>query len=136
MRPDLLVVVTGTGTEVGKTWVACAVAGAVGAVCRKPAQSFEAGPGDTDADLLARATGDEPHAVCPPHRWYEVPMAPPMAAEVLGRPPFSLATLAEEITASWPDGASIGMVEGAGGVRSPLAQDGDSADLARMLAAD
>ena len=29
------------------------------------------------AGMIARATGDDPHVVCPPHRWSEVAMAPP-----------------------------------------------------------
>ena len=84
---------------------------------RKPAQSFAPGEGPTDADLLADATGAAPEAVCPPHRWYEVPMAPPMAADVLGRPPFTIADLCRELV--WPDGTAVGLVEGAGGRARP-----------------
>jgi dethiobiotin synthetase len=61
-------------------------------------------------------------------------MAPPMAAEALGRPPFTIGELASELT--WPDGVEVGLVEGAGGARSPLASDGDTVDLARALGAD
>ena len=42
-----------------------------------------------------------------------------------------------EINASWPDRpCEVGLVEGAGGVASPLAADGDSASLAFRLPAD
>jgi dethiobiotin synthetase len=138
-RPGLLVLVTGTGTEVGKTWVAAALlrtlrdAGCTVAA-RKPAQSFEPGTGPTDADVLAGATGEDPEVVCPPHRRYEVAMAPPMAAAALGRPPFSIADLAAEI--GWPAGVDVGVVEGAGGPRSPLAGDGDTVDLSEVLGVD
>ena len=78
---------------------------------RKPAQSFAPGEGPTDADVLAAATGERAHEVCPPHRWYEVPMAPPMGADVLGRSPFTVAALADELR--WPPGVGVGLVESA-----------------------
>lgn len=130
--------VAGTGTEVGKTWVACRLARALRhrgliVAARKPAQSYD--PGDdlseTDAGLLAHATGDHPAVVCPQHRWYPEAMAPPMAAEALGRPPFTVADLAGELT--WPPAVGVGLVEAAGGVRSPIAADGDTVDLAEAL---
>src|SRR5688500_1494166 len=97
-RPDRVIVVTGTGTEVGKTWVTCRLAPHLDAVVRKPAQSFAPGDeGKTDADLLAEATGDDPYKVCLAERWYPVAMAPPMAAEVLGRKPPTIATLVNEV---------------------------------------
>jgi dethiobiotin synthetase len=57
-----------------------------------------------------------------------------MAAEVLDRPPISLAELVGET--AWPDGVEVGFVETAGGVRSPLAEDGDAVDLAAALHTD
>jgi dethiobiotin synthetase len=140
VTPRRLVVVAGTGTEVGKTWVACALARelrgrAVTVAARKPAQSFDPADATTDADELGAATGEDPMTVCPPHRRYEVPMAPPMAAAALGRPPIALADLVAEQAGSWTDEpVDVGMVELAGGVRSPLADDGDGVDLVRALA--
>lgn len=137
-RPERLVGVVGTATEIGKTWVAGAVAGelrrrGIGVAARKPVQSFE--PGETtDADLLGAATGVAPEEVCPPHRWYGVPLAPPMAADALGRPPFGVAELVAET--EWPDGVAVGLVETAGGTRSPVADDGDNVDLLAALAVD
>ena len=61
-------------------------------------------------------------------------MAPPMGAEVLGRPPFTLADLVREVR--WPETVAVGMVEAAGGVRSPIAADGDSVGLAQLLSPD
>jgi dethiobiotin synthetase len=137
-RPERLVLVTGTGTEVGKTWVACRLARALrthGLIvsARKPAQSYAAGddPAGTDAALLGDATGEATQLVCPQHRWYPLPMAPPMAADALGRPGFTVADLVKEL--AWPVGVAVGLVECAGGVRSPLASDGDAVALAEAL---
>lgn len=136
--PDRLVGVAGTGTEVGKTWVTAAAARSlrshgVRVAARKPAQSF--GPDDElDAAVLAAATGEAPEVVCLPSRWYPVPMAPPMAAAALGRPPIALAELVSEL--AWPDGVGVGFVETAGGVRSPIADDADCAGFLAALAPD
>ena len=127
--------VVGTGTDVGKTWLATALIGELrgqgrSVAVRKPVQSYR--PGEpTDADRLARASGERPAEVCPPHRSFERPMAPPMAAQALGRPSFTIADLLGEL--AWPAGVEVGLIEGAGGVRSPLADDGDAVDLAAAL---
>jgi dethiobiotin synthetase len=134
-RPEI-VVMAGTATEVGKTFVAAALITVLReagerVAARKPVQSFSAGDVTTDAVVLAAATDDDPAVVCPPGRSYPVPMAPPMAAEVLDRPPFTIGDLVAELT--WPDAVDLGVLETAGGVRSPIAVDGDSASLARAL---
>lgn len=140
-RPELLLGVCGTATEVGKTWASARLAevlagGGRTVAARKPLQSFD--PDDdelTDAEVLAAATGEAPHAVCPEPGWYPVPMAPPMAAAALGRRCPTLAEVVAGIT--WPaDRVDVGLVETVGGVRSPLAEDGDSRDLVRALAVD
>ncbi|WP_436795209.1 ATP-dependent dethiobiotin synthetase BioD [Actinospongicola halichondriae] len=140
MRPRLLVGVAGTATEIGKTWTSAALASdlrrrglAVGA--RKPVQSYE--PTDTgplDAEVLAAALGVDPDEVCPPHRTLPVPMAPPMAADALGRPRPVLADLVAETV--WADGLDVGLLESVGGVASPIADDGDSTDLLRSCEVD
>lgn len=139
MRPDRLVVALGTGTEVGKTWVGAQAltrlrARGTTVAARKPAQSFSPGGGATDAEVLAEATGERPEGVCPPHRWYEVAMAPPIAALVLDRPRFTVAELVDELR--WPPAVAVGWVETVGGPRSPLATDADSAALAAALRPD
>jgi dethiobiotin synthetase len=97
---------------------------------RKPGQSFAPGEGPTDAELLAAATGEEAWEVCPPHRSYAIPMAPPMAAASLGLPVSRIGELVDEIKASWPaEPVDIGLVEGAGGVAAPQADDGDTRAL-------
>jgi dethiobiotin synthetase len=136
------VVVAGTATEVGKTWATVALIDALRTqghivAARKPAQSFApVDLGRTDAELLASASGEPVDVVCPRHRWYEVPMAPPMAADVLGRPPFTVDDLASEVAASWSAALDVGFVELAGGPRSPIATHGDGVDLTRALAPD
>jgi len=141
LRPERLVVVTGTGTEVGKTWWTVALARALRArgvvvAARKPVQSFA--PTDPmtalDASLLGDATGERPEAVCPTHRWLAEPMAPPMAAARLGLPPFTIDDLVGEL--HWDARTAVGFVEGAGGLRSPLADDGDTRTLIQALRPD
>lgn len=136
-----LVICTGTATEVGKTWVGASTLRAlrdagVTVAARKPVQSFDVADPSTDADVLAGATGEPVDTVCPPHRAYEVPMAPPMAADALGRPAFTITELAAEV--SWPESpVDVRWVETAGGVRSPLAGDGrDTVDLCQLLQPD
>lgn len=134
--------VVGTGTDIGKTWVAARLLSSLrklgASVCaRKPAQSFDPSddPSSLDAAVLGAATGELPEAVCPAHRWYEIPLAPTMAATALGRPAFSTEDLCAEL--SWPDPpVDVGLVETAGGVRSPLADDGDCLALCAAIGPD
>jgi dethiobiotin synthetase len=137
-----VVAVVGTGTDIGKTWVAARLltqlrAAGLRVAARKPAQSFDPDddPAGLDAAVLGAATGELVDEVCPPHRWYETAMAPPMAAESLRRPSFTIDNLVAELV--WPDRAvDVGLVETAGGVRSPLAADGNCLDYCAVLAPD
>ncbi len=141
-RPKRLVLVAGTATDIGKTWVGGQVlsslrATGISVAARKPAQSAEADdPGPSDAAVLAAATGEPVDEVCPPHRSYTVAMAPPMAADALGLPMPTLAELVAELV--WPDGParSVGWVETVGGPRSPIGSDGDAVALAEALSPD
>lgn len=140
MRPELLVVVLGTGTGVGKTWVSAHLlaglrAGGTTVSARKPVQSFAPCEPETDAEVLGLATGEAPEEVCPRHRWYAMAMAPPIAAAFLGVGPPSLDELMAELT--WPaEAVQVGVLETVGGPRSPLAAGTDSAALAAAAAAD
>ncbi len=146
MRPERVVLVCGTGTEVGKTWVCSRLlaelrARGLSVAARKPAQSFDIDSeggrlgGPTDAERLGAASGEHPGAVCHSFRSYHRAMAPPMAAEALGLPPFTVADLMGEL--EWPgDRVAVGVVEMAGGVRSPQAADGDATDVVTALAPD
>ena len=139
-RPDVLVVVVGTGTEIGKTWVAARLLeqwrrAGLRVSARKPAQSFEHGEDTTDAAVLGAASGERPEVVCLPERSYPAAMAPPMAARALGRPPVSLGDLRAELRWTNPP-PQVGLVETAGGLRSPQAEDGDALDLCMLLRPD
>ncbi len=137
---SVTILCAGTTTGVGKTWVGAAVLRALRdggrtVAARKPVQSFdpadaEGGAGSTDAEVLAGATGEAASAVCPAHRWYALALAPPIAAELLGRAPFSDADLAAE---HGDPSAEVVWVETVGGPLSPMTFDGDSASTARWL---
>jgi dethiobiotin synthetase len=138
-RPRGLVLVTGTATAVGKTWFAAVTLGllrdrGVRVAARKPVQSFDPRERPLDSEVLAASTGEQPSDVCRAERGYERALAPPMAAEALGMPAFTIHELASEL--DWPDGVVVGLVEGAGGPRSPLATDGDTVDLAASIEPD
>jgi dethiobiotin synthetase len=129
--------VTGTGTEVGKTVVAAAIARTLAAEGRrvavfKPAVTGLEEPGEADHELLRRASGrrqsDEEIA---PYR-YGPPVSPHLAAELAGDridPPRLLraARLAEA-------DADFLVCEGVGGLMVPLAPGYLVRDLARELA--
>jgi dethiobiotin synthetase len=134
-----VIAVAGTQTEVGKTWLTQRLLGSwkalgVQVAGRKPVQSFDPPGQETDADLLAEASGEDRYAVCPVHRWYPAALAPPMAADALGSPRILLREVVAETV--WPDHIDIVMVETVGGIRSPISHDGDSVDLIRQLQPD
>ena len=140
-RPQHLVVVVGTATEVGKTWASVrlleeASSRGIRVAARKPVQSFD--PGDDsathDRNMLALATGENPSRVCPDDRSYPLAMAPPMAADALDLPALALSDLVDELR--WEPDTGLGLVETAGGVASPVAHDASSVDLARRLEPD
>jgi dethiobiotin synthetase len=139
-RPRRVVAVVGTGTDIGKTWVSAYLltrlrAADVSVSARKPAQSFDPDddPDGFDATILGAATGEAPDIVCAPHRWYERALAPPMAAEALGRPWFTIGNLVDELV--WR-GGDVGLVETAGGLRSPLAANGDCLAFCQAISPD
>jgi dethiobiotin synthetase len=146
VRPERLVLVCGTATEVGKTWVGARLLGelrgrGLTVAARKPAQSFDIDSdgvrlgGPTDAEVLGRASGEGPGVVCHSFRSYTRAMAPPMAAEALGLPRFSVSDLVGEL--DWPaERVEVGLVEMAGGVRSPQAFDGDTTQVVAALRPD
>ncbi|MET0534521.1 MAG: dethiobiotin synthase [Steroidobacter sp.] len=138
-RPVRLIGVLGTNTEVGKTWVAAQLLATLKlrgtrVSARKPVQSYAPDDINTDAALLAGASGEEIADICPAHRCYPLAMAPPMAAQALGRGPVWMQEIISEI--HWPQGIDIGLVETVGGARSPLACDGDSMQLIERLHVD
>lgn len=138
-RPKRLIGVIGTHTEVGKTWVTSRLLASLRArglkvAARKPVQSYEANATPTDAQYLAQSSGEGVEQVCPAHRCYELAMAPPMAADALGRAKILVEDLLREIT--WPEGLDVGFVETVGGARSPMTHDADSIDVLKCLPVD
>jgi dethiobiotin synthetase len=130
--------ITGTDTGVGKTFVACGIlreltAAGVRAGAYKPVCSgAEAAPGGPrrwpDVDALADVLGGKFPAerICP--QCFAAPLAPPLAAQREGRrvDP-ALLTAGREW---WSDRVDVLIVEGAGGLLSPVADGRSNADLA------
>jgi dethiobiotin synthetase len=139
--PDLDgVFVTGTGTEVGKTVVAAAIARTLAAEGRrvavfKPAVSgldeHDASATEPDHELLRRAAGSsQPDAEIAPYR-YGPPASPHLAAELDGETiePARLLATARKAAAV----ADTLVCEGVGGLLVPLTPGYLVRDLARDL---
>ncbi len=132
----MFIVVTGTDTEVGKTFAAAAFARALvrsgkRVVAIKPVESGcnDARGGPEDGEVLARATGQSLPARALTR--LEIPVAPPLAAQMEGveLDPASWITV---IRAAAQD-ADVVLVEGAGGLLSPICWDVTILDIAREL---
>lgn len=127
--------VTGTDTDVGKTAVACAIARQLVAARRrvgvyKPAASG-GGAAAPDVMRLWEAAGRPltPAQVCP--QSFAAPIAPPRSARAEGRVVDE--RLLRDGLAPWWAASDIVVVEGAGGLFSPLGDTLLNADLARQL---
>ncbi|OEJ37871.1 dethiobiotin synthase [Streptomyces agglomeratus] len=131
-----VIVVSGTGTEIGKTVVTAALAAVARAQGRtvavlKPAQTgVDAGePGD--ADEVVRLAGEGVAAV--ELARFPEPLAPATAARRAGMPPVrpdDIAAAASKLDAEY----DLVLVEGAGGLLVRLDDDGATlADVARLL---
>ncbi|WP_327270227.1 dethiobiotin synthase [Streptomyces sp. NBC_01218] len=130
-----VLVVSGTGTEIGKTIVTAAVAAASGGrvAVLKPAQTGLA-PGDHgDAAEVARLAGGEVTAV--ELARYPEPLAPATAARRSGLSPvrpYEIAETAQKLATEH----DLVLVEGAGGLLVRFDDEGATlADAARLLAA-
>jgi dethiobiotin synthetase len=129
--------VTGTGTEVGKTVVAAAIArarrgGGERVHVFKPAVSGLDEPGEPDHELLRRAAASaQSDDEIAPYR-YGPPVSPHLAADMAGKPidPRRLLAAAEAAGA----GADALVCEGVGGFLVPLTDSYLVRDLARQLA--
>lgn len=133
---------TGTDTDIGKTYVAALAAGAlaksgVRVGVYKPVasdcQEREDGRFCPDADRLWRAAGcpGSLDDVCPQR--FLAPLAPPAAAAA-EQQTVDIRLLSEG-AAYWLKRSQILIVEGAGGLFSPLAEGFTNADLAHRLRA-
>ncbi len=134
-----VILVAGTDTGVGKTVVACGLASAFtrggrSVVAVKPVESGCAGEVADDGEdgaLLASATG-QAGPTCGLFRFRE-PVTPALAAEQEGVEldgPMLLAATRDAL-----GDCEVGIVEGAGGLRAPLAWDFDTLGLAQALEA-
>jgi len=135
--PRGILVITGTGTGVGKTVVTAAVASL--ALARgdrvaivKPAQTGIALEETPDADTVRCLSGvTDIHELAR----FPDPLSPEAAARVSGLPPLDMADAAECI-ATLADSRDLVLVEGAGGLLVRYDKAGATiADLAAMLAA-
>jgi len=132
------VVITGTDRGVGKTWVGCALGHALSASGRrviaiKPVETncSDATAQLEDGALLAAATGQlEPQAAL--HR-FASPLAPALAAEAQNES-IDLDALILRIEALG-EGADLVLIEGAGGLLSPITWDWTVVEVARTLGA-
>jgi dethiobiotin synthetase len=133
--------VAGTGTDIGKTHVACALIQAVRARgltvdAFKPVVSgFDpADPGASDPGRLAQALGDPDALPRISPRRYRAPLAPNLAARLEGET-LNLDDLIADCQERLADpGRDLLLIEGAGGVMSPLTDDATNLDL--MVALD
>ncbi len=136
-KPPLGLFVTGTDTEVGKTYVAAAIARSlVGAGHRvgvyKPVASDCVSDGhqlvSEDAFALWEAASQplSLDLVCPQR--FQAPLAPHLSARTEGRE-LDTQLLRTGISA-WADACEIIIVEGAGGLMSPISDEEYIADLA------
>lgn len=133
-----VLVVSGTGTEIGKTVVTSAIAAAAVAAGRsvavlKPAQTG-VGPGEPgDAAEAARLAG--PSVTTLELVRYPEPLAPDTAARRSGLATLAPATIAEAASRLAADHDLV-LVEGAGGLLVRFDEKGHTlADAARLLAA-
>ena len=132
----IALLITGTDTGVGKTWVGRALGRALSLAGRrvvaiKPVETGCAGAtaGGEDGALLAAATGQaEPLAAL--YR-YDDDIAPAVAADAAGEP-VDLDALVLRIE-SLSAGAEVLLIEGAGGLLTPIAWEWTIVDVARSL---
>jgi dethiobiotin synthetase len=129
-----LVLVTGVGTEIGKTHLATALVAAWGrhepVFGYKPIESGVAGSvGPDEAALEAASTFHVKHP--PLHVRLRAPVSPHLAARLEGRT-ISLSEVARSVLAL--RGEAHLVVELAGGLFSPLTDEATNADQALLLA--
>ena len=130
----MIIAITGTNTDVGKTVATAAIAAVlkrrgIEVVAAKPIQTGEA-PGQGDAAAVEKLAGIETF-----ERWrYPEPLAPNLAARRAGIQTPTLGEVAEWIRSLDAPGRVV-LVEGAGGLLVRLADDYTLADIAKATGA-
>jgi dethiobiotin synthetase len=132
------IIVVGTGTNVGKTWLAASLCRALrdkGAECvgLKPIESGTESGGVGDAERLTSASGRTPPPA--PYRFLP-PISPHLAARQAGQT-LQLGPIVNYVITALHDmprhAMSFGLIETAGGLFTPLAPGLTNWDLARAL---
>jgi dethiobiotin synthetase len=130
--------ISATGTDVGKTFVACALIRALRRQKRavdafKPVLSGFDGPDGSDAARLLEALGRPLTDIdrMSPLR-FTAPLAPPSAARAEGHA-LTLSDLAARCRERMAETEGLLLIEGAGGIMSPLAEGATNLDLAVEL---
>ncbi|GHU45012.1 ATP-dependent dethiobiotin synthetase BioD [Betaproteobacteria bacterium] len=131
--------ITGTDTEVGKTYPTCALlhrarqAGLTAAGLKAVAAGVDASGKNEDVEALRAASSPEltlPESIRNPYL-FSPAIAPHIAArEACVKIEFAVIEAAVQQALQQAD---VVLLEGAGGFRIPLGTDGDSADLAQKL---
>jgi dethiobiotin synthetase len=131
-----LVVVSGTGTDIGKTHFAAALVRALGGAARRIAgiKPIESGVTDADSSDAARLRGVSSFHVKPFGYVFRDGLSPHLAARLAGEA-IDLPGLVAGIAAVRAE-TDVTVVELAGGLFSPLSDRLVNADLARELHAD
>jgi dethiobiotin synthetase len=132
--------VTGAGTEIGKTYVACALLRAwraQGLQCGalKPVVSGfdEATRASSDPALLLAAAGGNADEIARIAPWrYRAPLAPPLAAKLEGET-IDFEAVAGFCAAGLREARERLLIEGAGGVMAPLTEGRTNLDLIARL---
>jgi dethiobiotin synthetase len=119
---DPSIIVTGTGTDVGKTVFAAGLTEALGAHYWKPVQAGLDGNDDSDSIRVARLSGAPPARILAEAYRFFTPCSPHRAAEIDG-------VTIDPARLGLPDVDGPLVVEGAGGVLVPLTRSLVFADV-------
>ncbi|GAA5507252.1 dethiobiotin synthase [Novipirellula caenicola] len=145
VRPTRRLFISGTDTDVGKTFVACAMAkhyrhsGMQVGVYKPVASDCHAESAESGAEIVAadarnlwNAAGNPRSLdeVCPQR--FRAPLAPTRAAAAEGKSVD--ADQLHQAAAVWLSGFDVTIIEGAGGLLSPLADGILNLDLAKKMA--
>ncbi|MBO9708142.1 MAG: dethiobiotin synthase [Caulobacter sp.] len=134
--------VTATGTDVGKTYVACALVRALKArsapvdVFKPVVSGFDpADAAGSDPARLAQALGDPAALLRIAPRRYRAPLAPHIAARLEGQSLTLDDLVIDTVARTAQAREDLLVVEGAGGVMSPLTDTATNLDMIAALGA-